>query len=116
MVLAAKVSYFLFVTDFGVEERGLAAALFVGLAALALICGVVTGASGMSPSRRLTGQILNAGHFLQPTAMAIGQIITWSPLRVLADASVWTSPIRESSWFCLTVGIIGCGRESADST
>jgi len=91
------VSYFLFVTDFGVEERGFAAALIVGLpAALALISGVGTGASGMSPRRRLTGQILNAGHFLQPTAMAIGQIVTWSPLRVLASVSLWTSPIRES--------------------
>jgi hypothetical protein len=44
----------------------------------ALVTGVTTGLSdalGMSPSTDLTGQILKRGHFLQPTAMAIGQIV-----------------------------------------
>lgn len=36
--------------------------------------GLTSVALGASPSKVLTGQILNSGHFLQPTAMAMGQI------------------------------------------
>ena len=34
---------------------------------------------GWSPSTVLSGQILNAGHFWQPTTMAIGQTVTVVP-------------------------------------
>jgi hypothetical protein len=37
--------------------------------------GLVSAALGISPSTDLTGQILKTGHFLQPTAMAMGQMV-----------------------------------------
>lgn len=101
----AGVSYFFFVADFGVVVRGLATALAVGLAdALALRVG----ARGMSPRRRLAGQILNAGHFLQPKAMATGQTVTGIPLVVVESVSVWTWRKRENSSFRLNADVLGC--------
>jgi hypothetical protein len=57
-----------------VDEVDFAAALFVALA------GVFGAAAlGISPSVVLTGQILNIGHFWQPTAMAMGQMVMANP-------------------------------------
>ena len=39
-----------------------------------------SGVFGWSPIKRLSGQILNAGHFWQPTTMAIGQIVMGIPV------------------------------------
>ena len=39
-----------------------------------------SGVFGWSPSKRLSGQILNAGHFWQPATMAIGQIVMGNPV------------------------------------
>jgi len=89
--LPAAVGCFFFGADFGLAVRGFVAALAAGRAdALALISGVGVGVgfNGMSPRRRLAGQILNAGHFLQPTAMAIGQMVMGIPLVVAKRASV----------------------------
>ncbi|WP_461502287.1 hypothetical protein [Rhodoferax sp.] len=61
----------------------LAAGLAAGLAA-DLAAGLTSGALGMSPSDVLTGQILKTGHFLQPTAMAMGQIVIFIP-----DVGAW---------------------------
>jgi hypothetical protein len=95
----AGVGDFFFGADFGLAVRGFVAALAAGLVdTLALTCGVGIGFAfgfgfgfgrkGMSPRRRLAGQILNAGHFLQPTAMAIGQMVMAIPFDVAKSASV----------------------------
>jgi len=60
--------YFLFFR--AAAERGFAAVLLLGFASGA---GAGAGAGGASPISPLAGQILKAGHFLQPTARAIGQ-------------------------------------------
>jgi hypothetical protein len=87
--LPAGVGCFFFGADFGLAVRGFVAALAAGRAdTLALTSGVGVGFKGMSPRRRLAGQILNAGHFLQPTAMAIGQMVMGIPLVVTKRASV----------------------------
>jgi len=44
-----------------------------------LVLASGSGAFGWSPIKRLSGQILNAGHFWQPATMAIGQIVTGIP-------------------------------------
>ena len=63
--------YFFF---FAAAARG-----FLGVAALAGTS--VDAAGGLSPITPLSGQILNAGHFLQPTAMAMGQMVMAIPVR-----------------------------------
>jgi hypothetical protein len=45
-----------------------------------LILASGSGTFGWSPIKRLSGQILNAGHFWQPATMAIGQIVTGIPV------------------------------------
>jgi hypothetical protein len=56
------------------SEDDLAAVLLAELAA-----SFVVAVLGTSPSVDLTGQILNIGHFWQPTAMAIGQMVMAKP-------------------------------------
>lgn len=56
-------------------ERG-----FAPVVALVFTSGVGAGAGGMSPISPLAGQILKAGHFLQPTARAIGQRVMGIPV------------------------------------
>jgi hypothetical protein len=61
--------------------RGFAVVLVLALAlALGCACGAGAGAAGMSPITPLSGQILKTGHFLQPTAMAIGQRVMGIPV------------------------------------
>ncbi len=67
----AKAAYFLVFLRAGAD---LAADLAAGLTAC-LATGLPADALGTSPIRDLTGQILKTGHFLQPTAMAMGQMV-----------------------------------------
>jgi hypothetical protein len=51
-----------------------AAAFFFAAVCLAA-AGLAAAALGASPSKVFTGQILKAGHFWQPTARAMGQMV-----------------------------------------
>jgi len=73
---AARGAYFL--RRAGVLVAGFLLALAaVLLIALARGAATACGASdlGASPMTDFSGQILNTGHFWQPTAMAIGQMV-----------------------------------------
>ena len=74
--------------------RGFAAAAVL---ALGRACGAGAGAAGMSPIKPLTGQILKMGHFLQPTAMAIGQRVMAIPVENNFNKSVCAPYSPESS-------------------
>jgi hypothetical protein len=65
--------------------RGFAAVLVLALA-LGAGTGIGVGAGGLSPIIPLSGQILKAGHFLQPTTMAIGQIVMGIPVMLTGRA------------------------------
>jgi len=71
---------------------GLAADLDADLAT-GLTAGLTSDALGTSPIRDLTGQILKIGHFLQPTAMAMGQIVIFFPVWVLV-LKLCSMPLR----------------------
>jgi hypothetical protein len=45
------------------------------------VSGCACAAGGLSPSTPLSGQILKAGHLLQPATTAIGQIVMGIPSR-----------------------------------
>jgi hypothetical protein len=72
----ARTDYFLAFLRAGAD---LAADLTAGLAT-DLAAGLTPNALGMSPSEVLSGQILKTGHFLQPTAMAMGHIVISIPV------------------------------------
>ena len=63
----------------------LRAAVLRGFAAVPVSAG---GVAGVSPRTPLSGQILKAGHFLQPATMAIGQMVMVIPVVGKDDAAV----------------------------
>jgi hypothetical protein len=75
----AMKSYFLL---FFRPATGLFTVLTTGFGA-----GFTAVALGTSPITDLTGQILKIGHFLQPTAIAIGQIVMRVPFVVAVGKS-----------------------------
>ena len=76
---------------------------FAGLADLTGLATTGAGlAGGASPSADLSGQILKAGHFWQPTAIAMGQIF----MRFLNQAPVTPIPLNSpvAMRFCHSAG------------